>query len=183
MSVILIICVAFIAVIFFVIKLYNKLVLLKNRSEEAWSDIDVQLKQRYDLIPNIVETVKGYAGHEKETLENVVRARNQAISTNTLDDGGKSENVLTSALQKLFALAESYPDLKANQNFMQLQGTLEKIEEKIQLSRRYYNAIVRDLNTSTEVFPSNVIANMFNFKKRNYIEIDETERQNVKVKF
>ncbi|MFP4458817.1 MAG: LemA family protein [Candidatus Zixiibacteriota bacterium] len=164
--------------------MYNKLVMLKNRAENAWSDIDVQLRRRYDLIPNLVETVKGYATHEKETLENVIKARQQAISVDSIKDQGKMENMLTGALRQLFAVAESYPDLKANQNFLELQNSLTQIEDQIQQARRYYNAIVRDLNTATEKFPSNIIANMFSFQRREYFEIEEPKaRENVKVKF
>ncbi len=163
---------------------YNKLVALKNRCENAWSDIDVQLRRRYDLIPNLVETVKGYASHEKETLENVIKARQGAIDAKGQEEQKVQENLLTGALRQLFAVAEAYPDLKANQNFQDLSMSLREIEDAIQNARRYYNAIVRDLNTTVESFPSNIVANMFGFKKRDYFEIDDNAaKEPVKVKF
>lgn len=165
------------------IGIYNRFVALKNQCEESWSGIDVQLKRRYDLIPNIVETVKGYAKHEKETLENVIAARNKAMSAGNIDDKAAAENNLAGALRTVFALAESYPDLKANQGFVELQGTLADIENHIQNARRYYNAVVRDFNTMCEAFPSVIIANMFAFSKKPFFEIDEGERQNIKVQF
>jgi len=165
--------------------LYNKLVGLKNMSEGAWADIDVQLKRRYDLIPNLVETVKGYAGHEKTTLENVTKARQQAIDvTGDVAKMAQAENMLTQALRQLFALAEAYPDLKANQNFLDLQGQLSEIEEVLSQARRYYNAVVRDLNTAIEKIPTNFVAMIFGFKKREYFEIeDEAERRVPTVDF
>ena len=172
-----------ILLIIYAITQYNALVKLKNQAEEAWSSIDVQLKRRHDLIPNIVETVKGYAKHEKETLENVIKARNMAINAKNVDERAEAENFLTGTLKSLFALSENYPELKANENFMQLQNTLNEIEDYIQNARRYYNAVVRDFNTKIETFPSNIIANMFNFKKREYFEIEEKEKEPVKVKF
>jgi len=171
-----------ILVLFFIFQ-YNSLVKLKNQAEEAWSSIDVQLKRRYDLIPNLVETVKGYAKHEKETLENVIKARNMAINAKNIDEKAEAENFLTNTLKSIFALSENYPDLKANQNFLQLQNTLNEIEDNIQNARRYYNAVVRDLNTKIESFPSNIVANVFNFKKRDYFEISAEEKEPVKVKF
>ncbi len=162
---------------------YNKFVKLKNSIDNAWSDIDVQLKRRYDLIPNIVETVKGYAKHEKETLENVVKARNMAMNATDIKQKAENENILTGALKSIFALAESYPDLKANQNFLSLQKTLTEIEDSLQMARRYYNAVVRDYNVLCEQFPSVIIANQFHFTKREFFEITEGERENVKVKF
>ena len=167
------------------IVLYNKLVGLKNRSENAWADIDVQLKKRYDLIPNLVETVKGYAGHEKETLENVIKARQQAIQiTDDVAKMAKAENMLTQALRQLFAVAENYPDLKANQNFLELQKTLETIENALSESRRYYNAVVRDLNTAIEKVPTNIIASIFHFLKREYFEIEDVgQKEPPKVDF
>jgi len=171
-----------ILIIYFIAQ-YNSLVKLKNQAEAAWSDIDVQLKRRYDLIPNLVETVKGYAAHEKETLERVIKARNMAISATNLQEKAEAENMLTGALKTIFALSENYPDLKANQNFLQLQNTLNEIEDNIQNARRYYNAVVRDLNTKIESFPSNIIAKMFNFSKKEYFEIEEREKEPVKVKF
>ena len=167
-----------------VIGIYNQLVKLKNRTEEAWSDIDVQLKRRYNLIPNLVETVKGYAKHEESTLMKVTEARSNAINATNVQEQGAAENMLSGALKSLFAVAESYPDLKANENFLQLQNELVDTEDKIQASRRFYNGMVRDLNTKIESFPSNVIAGMFGFKKREFFEIeDEEQRENVKVSF
>ncbi|MGH7886041.1 MAG: LemA family protein [Thermodesulfobacteriota bacterium] len=165
------------AIALFLVSIYNGLVSLRNRSEQAWSDVDVQLKRRYDLIPNLVETVKGYASHEKDTFERVIRARNSAIGANGPQQQAESENFLQSALKNLFALSESYPDLKANQNFLDFQNELSEIEEKIQMARRYYNAVIRDLNTKVESVPSNVIANMFGFSKKEYFELDSSEEK------
>lgn len=167
----------------FVVGLYNSLVRLKVLVDEAWSGIDVQLKRRYDLIPNLVETVKGYAKHEKESLENITKLRTSAMNATNLEEKGKLENQLSGALKTLFAVAENYPDLKANQNFLQLQGELSKIEEEIQGSRRYYNGAVRDFNTKLQVFPTNLIAGMLGFKARDFFEANEEEKQNVKVQF
>ncbi len=172
-----------IILIIYTIAQYNGLVRLKNQAEEAWASIDVQLKRRYDLIPNLVETVKGYASHEKETLEKVIKARNMAISAQNVKEKAEAENFLTGTLKSLFALSENYPNLKANENFLQLQNTLNEIEDNIQNARRYYNAVVRDLNTKIESFPSNLIASMFNFEKKDYFEIEEKEKEPVRVKF
>lgn len=167
-----------------IIGVYNSLIQLKNKVDEGWADIETQLKRRYDLIPNMVETVKGYAKHESKTLEAVTQARNMAMSTNTPEDKIKAENALSGTLKTLFAVAENYPELKANQNFMDLQATLKEVEEKLQLSRRYYNATVRDFNTKLEIFPNNLIAGMFHFVRRNFFEIENPEeRNNVKVSF
>ncbi|MFH1744759.1 MAG: LemA family protein [bacterium] len=170
-----------------VIGMYNSLIRLKNRVQEAWSDIDVQLKRRYDLIPNLIETVKGYAAHESGTLEKVVQARNaamQAQSGGTAEARASAENALSATLKTIFALSESYPDLKANQNFLELQRELSDTENKIQASRRFYNGNVRDFNTKLEVFPTNIIAGMLGFKKRDFFETkDEKEREVVQVKF
>lgn len=166
--------------------LYNSLVRLKNRVDEAWADIDVQLKRRYDLIPNLIETVKGYAAHEKETLDKVVNARNaamQAQSTGNSAEIERTENMLSSTLKSIFALSEAYPDLKANTNFLELQRELSDTENKIQASRRFYNTNVRDFNTKLEVFPTNMIANMLGFKSRVFFEAAEGEKENVKVQF
>lgn len=168
---------------------YNGLVTLRNRTEEAWSDIDVQLKRRYDLIPNLVETVKGYASHESGTLEKVIAARNSAMQTHdsskaTMGEKLQAENALSSTLKSIFALSEAYPDLKANQNFMKLQDELSDTENKIQASRRFYNGNVRELNTKIEQFPSNILASLFKFTKREFFEVaDGKERENVAVKF
>jgi len=182
-----------IALVIFVISIYNTLVKMRMRVNEGWSDIDVQLKRRYDLIPNLVETVKGYAKHESETLEAVIKARSKATEINVDVDNATAEDMatfasaqqgLSGALGKLFALSESYPDLKANQNFLQLQSDLTDTEDKIQASRRFYNGTVRDYNTKVETVPSNIIAGMFKFTKREFFEVDdEKERKNVSVKF
>jgi LemA protein len=162
--------------------LYNRLVRLRNGAEEAFKSIDIFLKQRYDLIPNLVNTIKGYTQYESGTLEKIVQLRSQAMSANGTD-GGAAENALSGALKSVFALAENYPDLKANQEFLNLQQTLTGLEESIQRARRYYNASVRDLNNSVETFPSNIFAGMFGFHKMDYFEVDEAETQNVKVQF
>ncbi len=167
----------------FVVAVYNGLIRLKNKCEEGWADIDTQLKRRYDLIPNLVETVKGYASHESSTLEKVVEARTAAMAAKSFEEKEKAENVLTGALKTIFALAEQYPDLKANQNFLDLQKTLAEIEEHIQLSRRYYNATVRDFNTKIEVFPNNLIAGPLGFSKKEFFEAAEEEKKNIKVDF
>ena len=174
--------------IFWVIAAYNGLVTLRNRSEEAVSDIDVQLKRRYDLIPNLVETVKGYASHESGTLEKVIAARNTAMQTHdssaSMADKLKAENALSGTLKSIFALSEAYPDLKANQNFMKLQDELSDTENKIQASRRFYNGNVRELNTRIQQFPTNIIAKMFGFVNREFFEVtDAAQRENVQVKF
>ena len=169
-----------------VIGIYNSLVTTQQRVKEAWSDIDVQLKRRYDLIPNVIETVKGYAKHEQETFDRVIKARNSAISAQGAREQGKAENMLEGALKSIFALAESYPDLKANQNFAKLQEELSDTENKIQASRRFYNGMVRDFNTKLEVFPNNVIVGFFGekFGKQEFFEIAEAgQRENVTVRF
>jgi LemA protein len=171
-------------IVIFVISIYNGLVQLKVQCDNAWSDIDVQLKRRYDLVPNIVETVKGYAGHEKGTLEGVVAARNRAMSTEGPAAKAEAEGMLTSALRQVFALAEAYPQLRAVESFTQLQQTLSQIEDSIQNARRYYNAVVRDFNTKIAQFPSNILAGMFNFKAREFFEISApAEREVPKVSF
>ena len=171
-------------IIVWAIAIYNGLIRLKNRVDEAWSDIDVQLKRRYDLIPNLVETVKGYATHEQQTFEKVINARNAAMQAGTASEKAEAENMLSSTLKSIFALAEAYPDLKANQNFLELQRELTDTEDKIQASRRFYNGNVRDFNTKIEVFPDNIFANMLGFKKRDFFEIeDEKQREAVQVKF
>lgn len=160
----------------YVVVTYNGLVSLKTRAEEAWSDIQVQMKRRYDLIPNLVETVKGYMAHEAGTLEAVVKARNQAMAdTGSPAHQAQSENILQHALKNLFALAESYPDLKANQNFLQLQADLTDTENRINMSRRFYNGSVRDLNIKVDQFPSNLVARQFGFTKGEFFELDAAE--------
>lgn len=162
---------------------YNKLVSLRNFSESSWSDIDVQLKRRWDLVPNLVEIVKGYASHEKETFEKVVEARSRAMNAGSVEEHAKAENMLSGTLKSLFALSEAYPDLKANLNFVELQNSINAIENDIQLARRYYNAVVRDLNTMCESFPSVLVAKMFGFSKKQYFEMDVSEKENVKISF
>ena len=172
-----------VVLLLYVILTYNGLVTLRNRVKEAWSDIDVQLKRRYDLIPNLVEVVKGYASHEKETLERVITARNVAMSANGAKEKGEAENVLSGALKNLFALSENYPDLKASTNFLELQRELSDTENKIQAARRFYNGNVKDFNTKIETFPANIIANMFNFKANDFFSIADEEKENPQVKF
>ena len=174
-------------IIIWAILIYNSLIALKNRTDEAWSDIDVQLKRRYDLIPNLMETVKGYASHESGVFEAVTKARTMAMQA---EQGGipaeigKTENMLTGALKSLFAVAENYPDLKASQNFLQMQDELSDTENKIQASRRFYNGNVRDFNIKIQTFPSNLIASIFKFITRGFFEIENAEeRENVKVQF
>lgn len=165
---------------------YNGFITLINRAKEAWSDIDVQLKRRYDLIPNLVETVKGYATHEKDAFENVTKARSAAMGATGAGAKGAAENMLSGALKSLFAVAEAYPDLKANQNFLELQRELSDTENKIQAARRFYNTNVRDLNTMMQQFPSNIVAGMFKFEKREFFELGEGEeaaKDPVKVSF
>lgn len=182
-----IILVVLVVLIFMVIGMYNSLITMKNRVDEAWSDIDVQLKRRYDLIPNLIETVKGYASHESGTLEKVTAARTAAMSAQASGDAKaqlEAENALSSTLKSIFALSENYPDLKANQNFLELQTELSDTENKIQASRRFYNGNVRDFNTKLQIFPTNIIGNMLGFKNREFFEIsNEVERENVKVSF
>jgi LemA protein len=176
-------------VIIWFILAYNRFITLINRTKEAWADIDVQLKRRYDLIPNLVNTVKGYAAHEKAVFEAVTEARTRAMSAEArgdVKDVAQSENMLAGALKSLFAVAEAYPDLKANQNFLELQRELSDTENKIQAARRFYNGNVRDLNTSIEVFPNNIVARTFNFQKMEFFELGEAEaaaREPVEVKF
>ena len=174
-----------ILVVLWIVWAYNRFVRLTNRSEEAWSDIDVQLKRRYDLIPNLVETVKGYASHEAGTLQKVTEARTKAMGAQTVAEHAAAENMLTGALKSLFAVSEAYPDLKANTNFLELQRELSDTENKIQASRRFYNSNVRDLNTKVESFPGNIIAGMFNFKQKEFFDLaDKDAAQNpVEVKF
>lgn len=185
MSPILWIVIALIVVaIFWLIGVYNSLIRLRNQTDEAWSDIDVQLKRRYDLIPNLVETVKGYAKHERELFENVTKARTAAMGAQGIAEKGKAENMLAGTLKSLFAVAENYPDLKANQNFLKLQDELADTENKIQASRRFYNGNVRDFNTKIQIFPNNMIAGMMGFKDYEFFEIEEAgEREPVKVNF
>jgi len=170
--------------IFWLIVTFNGLVKLRNRAKEAWADIDVQLKRRYNLIPNLVETVKGYASHEKEVFEKVTEARSRAMGAQSPKEKGEAENALSGTLKTLFAVAESYPELKASENFLELQRELRDTEDKVQAARRFYNANVRDLNIKIESFPSNLVAQLFNFLKMELFEIAEAaEREVPKVKF
>lgn len=169
-----------------VIAVYNRFVRLRTRSEEAWADIDVQLKRRYDLIPNLIETVRGYAAHEQSTFQKVTEARTAAMGAQTVAEHAEAENMLSGALKSLFAVSESYPDLKANENFSELQRELTDTENKIQAARRFYNTNVRDLNIAAETFPSNIIAKWFKFMKKEFFELGENEaaaREPVAVKF
>jgi LemA protein len=174
-----------VAFILFLIFKYNGFVTLKNRAQEAWADIDVQLKRRYDLIPNLVNTVKGYATHESATFEKITEARSKAMQGGTIAEKGEAENQLTGTLKSLFAISEAYPELKANTNFIQLQNELSDTENKIMASRRFYNGNVRDFNTGVQMFPGNVIAGMFNFKALEFFELeqDSAEKNPVEVKF
>lgn len=163
---------------------YNGFIKMRNKTEEAFSAMDVSLKKRYDLIPNYVETVKGYAKHESETLENVISARNAAMNASTAEERITNDNILSGTLKSLFAVSEAYPDLKANQNFLQLQEQLQRIEEEIAGSRRYYNGVVNRFNTQVEMFPGNILAGIFGFKRKPLYEVAENEqRENVKVSF
>lgn len=171
--------------ILFLIYKYNSFIVFKTRVEEAWADIDVQLKRRYDLIPNLVSTVKGYATHESEAFEKVSEARTKAMQAGSIEEKGQAENALAGTLKSLFAISESYPELKANTNFLQLQGELSDTENKIQAARRFYNGNVKEFNTRVETFPGNLIAKMFKFIKRDYFELeaDSKEKEPVEVKF
>jgi len=183
-SIPLIILILSILVVLGLIALFNKLVILTNRTKEAWSDIEVQLKRRYDLIPNLVETVKTYAIHEKELFERVAMARANAINAKGVKEKAGAENMLSETLKSLFAVSENYPQLRASENFLELQRELTDTENKIQAARRFYNSNVRDLNIAIEVFPSNIIAKLFGFKKMELFEIaEEAEKQPLQVKF
>ena len=179
----LIVLILVIAIGVILVVIYNRLVALRQTCNQAWGDIDVQLKQRHDLVPNLVATVQGYASHEKETLENVTKARQQAIDATSLKGLAEAENMLSGALRQLFALSESYPDLKANQNFLELQTELADLENKIAAARRFFNNAVNEYNTATEQFPAVVIANSMGFKPRDYFEVGEGERAAPKVQF
>lgn len=178
-----IVIVILVLLVFYVITTYNSLVKLRNNVKDQWSQIDVLLKRRTDLIPNLVETVKGYAKHEKATLESVISARNKAISSTTAEEEIKSNNELTNALGRLLAISESYPELKANENFMDLQKNLKETEDKIQYSRQFYNDSVLKYKNKIEIFPSNIIAKIFNFKKEMFYEAPESSKEVPNVKF
>jgi len=168
---------------FMLVTMYNGLVQLRVRCDSAWSDIDIQLKRRHDLIPNLVETVKGYAAHEKGTFEDIAKFRSMAMQATTPADKAAAENQLTGALKSLFAVAENYPQLKASEEFTQLQGSLSQTEDTIQNARRYYNAVVRDLNTKIQSFPTNILAGMFGFQARQFFEVAAADREPVAVRF
>ena len=183
MEILYIILLAAVIIVFWLMAVYNGLIRLKNRTDEAWSDIDVQLKRRYDLIPNLVETVKGYAKHERELFENVTKARTTAMGARGMEEKVKAENMLSQTLKSLFAVAENYPQLKASENFAKLQDELSDTENKIQAARRFYNGNVRDFNTKIQVFPNNMISGMLKFTKYEFFEANESEKENVAVKF
>ncbi len=172
-----------VVIVLWVIFIYNRLITFRNRAREAWSDIDVQLKRRYNLIPNLVETVKGYAAHEKGVFEKVTQARTQAMGAQTVKEKGAAENMLSGTLKSLFAVAENYPDLKASANFLELQRELRDTEDKIQAARRFYNTNARDLNIKIESFPANLIAKIFRFKLVEFFEVEGEGREPVSVKF
>jgi len=172
-----------IIVVLYLIGAFNYFITLRNRIDNAWSQIDVQLKRRFDLIPNLVETVKGYAKHEKETFKMVTEARNIMQSATTMKEKAKANNMISDALKSLFAVAEAYPNLKANENFMQLQEELSGTENKVSYARQFYNDSVLKLNTAVQKFPGNIIAGMFGIKEREFFKTDEVERKNVKVSF
>ena len=179
-----IILIIIVFLVLWIIATFNSLVTFRNRTKEAWSDIDVQLKRRYDLIPNLVETVKGYATHERELFEKVTEARSRAMGATTLKEKGEAENTLSGTLKTLFAVAENYPELKTSTNFLELQRELRDTEDKVQASRRFYNGNVRDFNIKIESFPANIIASLFAFKKMEFFEIGvPEEREPMKVKF
>lgn len=183
-AVIIIIIVGVLALlVFYVIGIYNKLVNARNKVENQFSQVDIQLKRRADLIPNLVETVKGYAKHEEGTLKGVIEARNKAVNAGTINEKVEANNELTGALNKLFALAEAYPDLKANENFLKLQEDLKDTEDKITYARQFYNDSAMAFNNLVQMFPSNIVANMFNFKPYDYFKIAEEEKETPKVKF
>jgi LemA protein len=174
----------FLALIFWLVAVYNTFIRMRNNVKDAWSDIDVQLKRRYDLIPNLIETVKGYAAHEKETLQKVTDARTQAMGAQSVEEHQKAENMLTDTLKSLFAVSENYPDLKANENFLELQRELSDTENKIQAARRFYNSNVKEFNTGIQSFPQNILAGMFNFKEEKFFELqEEAAKEPVKVSF
>jgi LemA protein len=184
MAILGIVIVIIVALAAWLIGVYNSLIKGRNRVDEAWSDIDVQLKRRYDLIPNLVETVKSYAGHEKEVFQKVTEARSNAMQAKGIEKKGEAENMLTQTLKSLFAVAENYPDLKASNNYAKLQDELTDTENKVQASRRFYNGNVRDFNTKLQIFPTNLAAGMLGFKKYDFFQMDnEEEREAPKVKF
>ncbi len=178
-----ILIIVLVLIVFWAVSVYNSLITLRNRVKDQWAQIDVQLKRRFDLIPNLVETVKGYTKHESETLEAVIKARNSYVSATVPEDQMKADGELTKAISKLFALTESYPDLKANANFQELQKELTETESKIAAARQFYNDTVLVYNNKVSMVPSNIIAGLFKFKEEKFFEANETERENVQVKF
>jgi LemA protein len=178
-----IILIIVVLLVLWVIGAYNKLVILKNKVKDEWAQIDTVLKRRFDLIPNLVETVKGYAKHESDTLEEVVKARNNYVSATTPEEKMKANDTVTQGISKLFALAENYPDLKANESFLNLQKELTETEDKIQYARQFYNDMVLKYNNACQLFPDMIIANMFHFVPEKFFEASDTERENVKVQF
>lgn len=179
----LILLIILVAVGLFLMMIYNRLVALRQTCRQAWGDVDVQLKQRHDVVPNLVETVKGFASHEQETLENVIKARQTAIDASSFKGLAEAENMLSGALRQLFALSEAYPDLKANENFLSLQNELADLENKIAAARRFFNNAVGEYNTAAEQFPAVLVANSFGFKQRDFFEVGEAERGAPKVQF
>lgn len=170
-------------VILWAVMIFNRLITLRNRTDEAWSDIEVQMKRRYDLIPNLVATVKGYATHESSVFENVTKARSTAMQATSAGDHAKAENALSETVKSLFAVAEAYPQLQASENFLNLQHELSDAEDKIQAARRFYNGNVRDINTAMQTFPSNIVANMLSFKKRDFFDAPDVINEAPEVKF
>ncbi len=184
MSILIILAIVAGAILLWIVGIYNQLISLRNRTKEAFSDIDVQLKRRYDLIPNLVETVKGYAAHEKEVFQKVTDARTRAMGAQSIKEKGEAENILSGTLKSLFAVAENYPQLRASENFLALQRELTDTEDKIQAARRFYNTNVRDLNIKIETFPASIVANIFQFKPMEFFGIEEAaEKEPVKVSF
>lgn len=186
MTILYIILAIIVVIVAWVVVVYNGFIRRRNQKDESWADIDVQLKRRYDLIPNLIETVKGYADHESQTFQKVTEARNRAMGARSVAEQAEAENALTDTLKSLFAVAESYPELKANENFAELQRELVDTENKIQAARRFYNTNVRDWNTGVQSFPGNIVANAFKFEKAEFFELDESEeaaREPVEVKF
>lgn len=183
MNWLIIILVVVVVILGWIIATFNRFIVLRNRLKESWSDIDVQLRRRYDLIPNLVETVKGYATHEKELFENVTKARNMAMGAQTMKEHSEAENFLSSTLKSLFAVSENYPQLRASENFLELQRELRDTEDKIQAARRFYNTNARDMNTGVESFPANIVSSTFGFKVAEFFEIEEAAKEPVSVKF
>jgi LemA protein len=184
MGIVLVLLVVLVVIVIIFVAIYNSLISLRNRCDNAWAQVDVQLRRRYDLIPNLVETVKGYAKHEREVFQRVTEARSNAMNAGTVKEQGEAENILRGALKSLFAVVENYPELKANQNFLMLQEELAGTEGKIAYARQFYNDSVMKFNVKQQVLPSNIIARMFNFKEKEYFEIEEAEAKGpVKVQF